>query len=127
MIYKVLFWIWFVLIIVLSLLPNTPKNKMEIGNIIFRIDYLEHLIVYFLLGFLFIMYQRTNTSMIIGIYIIMGIAWASLTEAVQLFVKGRTFNPVDLVYNSAGITLGLLITWIINRKYYSEKKVSTKV
>ena len=122
MIYKVLFWVWFTVIIILSFLPATPKNKLEIGNIMFRIDYIEHLIVYFLLGFLFIMYQRKNTGMMVIFYIILGIVWASLTEAVQLFVRGRTFNPVDLIYNSAGITMGIAITSIINRNYDPREK-----
>lgn len=113
------------LIIVLSILPGTPNNKLSIGDLIFRIDYVEHLVIYFFLGFFFIMYQRKNTRMNIILYIILGIILASLTEGVQLFVRGRTFNPVDLIYNSFGITLGLFITYIINRKYYSEGKVSS--
>lgn len=125
MIYKVLFWFWIALIIVLSVLPVTPNNKLEVGDLIFRLDYVEHLVIYFLLGFFFIMYQRKNTGMNIILYIILGIILASLTEGVQLFIRGRTFNPVDLIYNSFGISFGLFITYIINRKYYSQVKVSS--
>ncbi len=123
MIYRFLFWIWFGLIFVLSFIPCTPKNKLEIGNMIFRIDYFEHLVVYFMLGFFFIMYQRKNGSMKIFIYVMAGLLWAVLTESVQIFVRGRTFNPVDMIFNSLGITLGLLMTYAINRIYFSEKKV----
>jgi VanZ family protein len=113
MIYKILFWSWLVIISLLSVWPQLPVNKIDIGNSILRIDYMAHLAAYYLLVFLFLKGYLRNTRMryksallIIGI----GLAYAGLTEVIQLYVRGRTFNPVDLIYNCAGITLGLVIT-----------------
>ena len=127
MIYKILFWIWFVFIIIVSVLPTIPETKVNIGDSILRIDYLGHLIAYFLLGFLFIMWHKRDQGMnikILIIYFLAGIAYAAITEYIQLFIKGRTFNPFDLVYNCIGIFLGLYITFLFYRRYLRTKRVT---
>jgi VanZ family protein len=120
MIYKILFWSWIVIISLLSVWAQLPVNNIEKGYSIFRIDYMAHLIAYFLLGFFFIKGFLRNTGinyksaiLIVGI----GLIYAGLTEVVQLYVRGRTFNPLDLIYNCAGITIGLAITMASGRRH----------
>jgi VanZ family protein len=123
MIYKILFWSWIVIISLLSVWAQLPVNNIEKGYSIFRIDYMAHLIAYFLLGFLFIKGYLRNTRMryksallIVGI----GLIYAGLTEVIQLYIRGRTFNPVDLIYNCAGITFGLVITMASGKKHLNK-------
>ena len=120
MIYKILFWSWLVIIFLLSVWQKLPVNKLEKGYSILRIDYLAHLAAYFLLGFFFIKGYLRNTGikykfaiLIVGIGLIYGV----LTEVIQLYVKGRTFNPIDLIYNCAGITIGLVITMASGKRH----------
>jgi VanZ family protein len=128
MIYKILFWIWFIFILLVSVLPTIPETKVDIGITIFRIDYLEHLVAYFFLGFFFIMWHKGNPAINIKtliIYLLAGIAYASLTECIQLFIRGRTFNPVDLIYNCIGIVLGLYITFLLCKRHLKVKRIKT--
>ena len=47
--------------------------------------------------------------------IIIGILFAIITEAIQLFLPYRTFNINDLISNTLGIILGFPIILLINR------------
>ncbi len=120
MIYKIFFWSWLVIISLLSVWAQLPVNNMEKGYSFLRIDYLAHLAAYFFLGFFFIKGYLRNTVikykfaiLVVGI----GLIYAVLTEVIQLYVRGRTFNPLDLIYNCAGITIGLVITMASGRRH----------
>lgn len=113
------FWFWFILVTVLSVIPRTPRSRIAVWGLEFRIDYLEHLVVYFILGVLFVSSQRkvvSKTTIIKGLYILMWMIFASIMELVQKFVAGRSFNPNDMYYNVAGIIIGLVITMAYFRK-----------
>ncbi len=101
-------------VIILSLIPSTPKSTISISEQIeFRIDYSEHFVTYFLLGMLFIKGKQTiihKNNLTKGIYMILWITFAILTEMVQKFITGRTYNPVDMYNNIVGIISGFLIT-----------------
>ena len=107
------FWFWFIMVIILSVIPATPKSRINVWGFEFRMDYMEHLVVYFILGFLYVNRKRklvSETILIKVLYLLMWMIFAIATEVVQKFVAGRSFNPNDMYYNVLGISLGLVIT-----------------
>ena len=113
------FWFWFILVTILSVIPRTPGSRIAAWGLEFRIDYLEHLVVYFILGVVYVSSQRkvvSKTTIIKVLYILMWMIYAIGTELVQKFVAGRSFNPNDMYYNVTGIILGLVITMAYFRK-----------
>ncbi|MBN2213252.1 MAG: VanZ family protein [Bacteroidales bacterium] len=110
---NIVFHVWFIMVIILSVIPKTPKSRVVVWGLDFRMDYIEHLVVYFVLGLLYVKSNRgivSKKGIIKVLYILMWIAFAVATELVQKFIGGRTFNPNDMYYNTAGIVLGLVIT-----------------
>lgn len=107
------FWFWFMMVTILSVIPGTPKSRVNVWGLEFRMDYLEHLVVYFILGMLYAGRKGriVNETIIIKVlYIFMWMIFAIATELVQKLIAGRSFNPNDMYYNVAGIILGLVIT-----------------
>lgn len=107
------FWFWFIMVIILSVIPGTPKSRINIWGLDFRMDYMEHLVVYFILGLLYVNRKRSlvgETILIKVLYILIWMIFAIVMELVQKFVAGRSFNPNDMYYNVIGIILGLVIT-----------------
>lgn len=107
------FWFWFIMVTILSVIPGTPKSRVNVWGLEFRMDYLEHLVVYFILGMLYVGRKGriVNETIIIKVlYILMWMIFAIATELVQKLIAGRSFNPNDMYYNVAGIILGLVIT-----------------
>ncbi len=48
--------------------------------------------------------------------LLLGIFIASIDETHQLFIPGRHFNPMDMVYNYLGVVTGILIAFLQIRK-----------
>ena len=47
--------------------------------------------------------------------IIIGVLFATCTELFQLFVKSRSFNYLDLLFNLAGLPIGMLIIKLLQK------------
>ena len=101
---KTTFWIWFSIILILNVIPNTPEQKIELFGSPFRLDYLEHFAIFFILGILF---NLVKNSFKISVILLL-ISYAILTEVVQLIIPGRTFNPWDFIYNVIGLIAALI-------------------
>lgn len=114
LIYKY-FWLalfcgWSVFILVLSVIPANEilQKSNEEGN--FRWDYLEHFVAFFLLAVIFGFWRkstRAKNNKAIFTFIFLGLIYACITEIVQVGIPGRSFNPVDLLFNIAGILTGI--------------------
>lgn len=107
--FKVLFWLWGLIIFILSSLPNIPTQKINIWDEPFRLDYLEHFGVFAIWGTFFIIWNSSSAG-VFGIRkyyrAIMGlIIFACADEIHQIWIPGRTFNPLDLIYNVAGLLI----------------------
>ncbi len=112
---NVIFWVWFITVIILSVVPRTPRSQVRLWGLDFRLDYLEHLVVYFILGLLYVSRKRqvaSERNIIKVLYILMWMIFAIATEIIQKFVAGRSFNPNDMYYNVMGIILGLVTTMV---------------
>ena len=115
--YKWLFWIWLAIIIIASSIPNINAanisltgNKLEI-----RLDYILHLVIYFILALLFInwKYISINSSplLYLSLTITIGLVLSFLEELHQLIIPGRTFNLIDFYYNATGLLIGVFTTY----------------
>jgi len=116
LIFGILFVIWTVLLILLSVWPYTDTTvQQDLSE--FRWDYLEHFAFYFILTFLYILWRSDlnysiRTAELI-IYLFSGFIFSWLTEYGQIFIPGRSFNIIDMLFNIAGIILGIFICYYI--------------
>jgi len=108
---------WLVCLAVLSLIPYDGAEILPETYSDFRWDYLEHFAAYLLLGGLVTLWRlnRDFTLPLLEIVLIVGMGFivSLLLEYGQIFIPGRTFNIVDVIYNISGLTAGILCAWII--------------
>lgn len=122
--FKFLFWIWLITIFILSSLPNIPTQQINIWDEPFRLDYLEHFLVFGGLSGFFVVWKSDEN----GIFkikehitaIILLILFASVDEIHQIWITGRTFNPLDLIYNVLGLITFFILSPIILKQFYKK-------
>jgi len=114
LLYKITFWTGYAAMLILAVLPSggnlSGKNVATI-----RLDYLVHFGVYLAIAmyiiagrkFGFQLFRNHSTTKSIIIVILLAV----ITELLQLAVPYRTFNPLDLVANVAGVAVCLLVCW----------------
>jgi len=116
-VFKYLFWIWLILILTISSIPDLPGPELKSRDSLFRLDYLIHLTEYFVLVSLLLFwrggrdYRLTNKFVILTL--IGGLVIATIDEYHQLWIPGRTFNPIDMYANYAGILSGTFFAVLI--------------
>ncbi len=105
---NIVFWSYATAILILNIIPDIPTPKVERGDEMIRLDYLIHFLVFFLGGLLYYKWNilRKNDHKPI-LLILFGLIYALTCELLQLWIPGRTFNPVDLIYNTLGVVFGL--------------------
>jgi VanZ family protein len=126
--FRILFWVWGLVIFILSSLPNIPTQKVNIWDEPFRLDYLEHFGVFAIWGGLFVVWKMKP----IGHFYVKNYIWpiiatlvfAAADEFHQIWIPGRTFNPLDLIYNMTGLlaaySLGpLFLKWVFKKELSS--------
>ncbi len=108
--------IYLYILIILSVIPtgdNIVLNEIEVLS--FRADYLVHCLIF--LPWMILAWLDLNkkgvTSIIRFKYALIwfaaGLFIAISSEVVQIWLPHRSYNPVDLFYNVAGIGAGLFI------------------
>jgi VanZ family protein len=114
-------------IILLSVWP-VPQEMIEEDAGGFRWDYLEHFLGYFALGTFYIMWRGDRKFFILGIELLLfaGIAFSLslLLEYTQLFIPGRAFNIMDVLFNLAGVAGSILFIYYYFIRYYLRKRNS---
>ena len=120
---RILFWIWFVIIIVLADIPNltTGRDRLHEWGFEIRLDYIAHFLLYFVFSFLFICWKvdekfNINELLLLG-FIIGGLVLGVVDEYHQKVVPGRTFNPVDMFYNVLGLVCGIIVTYVFIKRF----------
>ena len=132
--HKKLLWLilliaWTSLIIYMSLRPGAnellKKHFFEI-----RMDYILHLLAYFTFGFLYVLWRGNSNfeikSIELTIITAAAIGFSILLEYFQLLIPGRSFNVVDMVYNTIGAILGVGITYFYILRHFLKKRYSTQ-
>jgi glycopeptide antibiotics resistance protein len=113
--YKILFYTYTVLIVLLVVLPINSDTSSSMNNLFvvrIRLDYLLHFIVF--LPWVFLLRKiskenfRTAPVKTLGL-ILLGLLFATSTELVQYFLAYRAFNINDLIANSLGVLLGAVV------------------
>lgn len=117
---KIVFWLWLLFIAIVSTLPNIPTQKINIWDQPFRLDYLEHFGVFAILLGLFVIWKsdehahfnvRAELLFLVGLFV-----FAIADEIHQIWIPGRSYNPLDLIYNVLGFIAGLYITKFVLQK-----------
>ncbi|MFZ5939081.1 MAG: VanZ family protein [Bacteroidota bacterium] len=107
-----LFFSWLTLIPVFSMIPGSRTVDFILGDGSgIRWDYIEHSLVFGILAFLFFLWRKSKTRQPRGNFFLFlgtGLVYAILTEVLQIAVPGRTFNPLDALFNAAGFLVVLL-------------------
>ncbi|UCG27992.1 MAG: VanZ family protein [Bacteroidales bacterium] len=114
---KYLFWTWLVLILIVSSVPDLPVQELSSGDSPVRLDYILHLIEYFILVSLLLFWRagpdhRIKYRFIVPAFLVIMVI-ASLDEYHQVWIPGRTFNPMDMYYNYAGVVTGMFFSLIV--------------
>ena len=118
------FWSLFLLIIVLSIIPSSSdvlKSDKDYGV---RLDYAIHFTIYFLLVVFYALWRvdkqpgRLTTNILL---IIIALVYAAANEFLQLYVPSRSFNPVDMIFNIAGVLLGIFVNYFVILRYYHSR------
>ena len=112
--------LWIILIILFSSLPRLPDVNIKTDNFNLRVDYIIHLLEYGSLAFFTILTfapseVKLNARRVVIIFIAL-MLFAMADEFHQLLIPGRTFNPIDLVFNLLGLVGGILFTVLLGRK-----------
>ncbi len=116
-VFKYLFWIWLILILTVSSIPDLPGPELTTEDTLLRWDYLIHGIEYFFLVMFFLFWQGNKMSRIsksFALFTLIGVLLiATLDECHQIWIPGRTFNPMDMYANYTGIVIGSLFSLIV--------------
>jgi VanZ family protein len=113
---------WAVLIATISSIPNLPNPEIPENNFItFRLDYLFHFCVFFVLGMAVVLWQIPGslklTFISVGLILLLGTAFGIVDEVHQLIIPGRRYNPIDLFYNLFGYWTGVLLSYLFFVRY----------
>ena len=102
-----------IIIIGICYLSITPTETLTIGN-----DKISHFIAYSTLMFnVGLLTYLNRPGFIRGI--ILSILFGALIEIIQHFVPGRVMSFLDIVANSTGVLLGVLLTMLLYKKIHS--------
>ena len=131
-IFGIMFSVWMIILILLSVWP-TVSSIIQQDVTEFHWDYLEHFILYFILGFLYVLWRIDKNFYIpvleFIIFLVAGFIFSWLTEYLQVFIPGRAFNLYDMISNMVGIISGTLMSYffierIILKNYLRRKTTS---
>ncbi len=119
-IFAILFFTLLAALLALTYYPDLPDLKVRVRDEWFRLDYIGHLGFYAAISASFITW-RTGwrgkiPGMLIFFTILAGTITGIITEFSQLAIPGRSFDPVDMAYNCAGVLAGVAVVYALSRK-----------
>ncbi|MEX1240714.1 MAG: VanZ family protein [Cyclobacteriaceae bacterium] len=93
------------LIIIAVLIPGRDLRDVNIGGY----DKLIH-VAMFAVWAVAVRYDFDNRPFNFPVAFIAGISFSALTEILQLFVEGRSFDTYDMLADAVGLIIGLWIS-----------------
>lgn len=109
-IYIILFIAYIAGIITLLVIPVSNITKIKIASRLpIRADYLVHALLFFPWAFFMFAFKKINKV----VWLLLGVMLGVLMEAVQYFLNYRSFDFYDMIADSVGLVLGLLIVVVI--------------
>ncbi len=116
---KFIFFLYFIVIIIMSSIPQIPIPKIKAFDSIIRLDYFVHFIEYFILSIFFILWRLDNRSVFrfktFLLYIVIGLSIAFLDEFHQILIPGRAFNIIDIMFDAFGFIMGIFVMYRSNK------------
>ena len=106
-------------ILIVSSVPNLPQPEMQTSGHVIRLDYFLHFLVYFFPAFTAVMWLSGRDGCIAHrkfvILLLAGVLFGCIDEIHQIYIPGRRFNPIDLIFNAVGFVSGAILTyhWLI--------------
>ncbi|MBS6025319.1 MAG: VanZ family protein [Paeniclostridium sordellii] len=100
----------------LPIIGNTIKELMKIGIAEFLIRKSAHMFLYFMLAILIYMVFKNINNIKVYIYSLTGcFIYACTDEIHQLFITGRSGEFKDVLVDTLGAIIGLLLVFMINK------------
>ena len=102
---RILFFIWFGLIVFLSVVPHGSSDQSFLSSVaLTRSGFFQHVFGYFVLSTLacLVFEKKRLWLYLVGIVLLGG-----FLEVVQFYLPYRTFNVYDVVANEVGMVLGM--------------------
>lgn len=104
---------YFVAIILGSVSPSMDSGALEIDFLDFRTDYILHALAFLVIPVLsFIASGMNCVSYQWKVLLLFGVILAFGAEFLQLLAPSRTFNPLDILSNLFGLSIGIIIARI---------------
>jgi VanZ family protein len=108
---------WLAFLAVLSLIPYDGTELLPETGSDFRWDYIEHFTGYLVLGGLVTLWRLNRNYTVpfweIILVVAAGFIVSFALEYAQLFIPGRSFNVIDVVYNISGLATGIILAWVV--------------
>lgn len=112
--YKILTFIWAGIILVLSITPGNYIPPVEFKLI--APDTLAHFVFYFVLVYLHLQWKKSSTNISKLIILSISIIYGFSIEIIQgTLILGRFFDVFDVLTNTIGSILGLIIYIFITK------------
>ena len=118
---KYFFWLWLIALLVLNVIPlgNETSHSLSGNRVVFRLDYLIHLISFLAFAWVVIL-GRVSKQPLFSKYELLKFATVVIVaacgfEMVQIVLPYRAFNPVDLMFNMSGAVVGIMVVWVSRR------------
>ena len=117
--YKLLFFIWFGLIVFFSVVPNSAGDQSFLAKMsITRSGFFLHVFGYFVLTALaFFAFEKKRFWLYLVGIVLVGV----LFEGVQYVMPTRTFNWYDIVANACGVLF--FVVWMF---FISHRRTQTR-
>ncbi len=107
--YRILLFSYAVLILIVS---STPSS--DLPNIwLLHYDKAIHFFEYFIFGMLAIKSMKAITLRIVFVLIPFGILFGMIDEYLQSFISGRYSSGLDVLSDTLGFAVGLILVYII--------------
>lgn len=120
----ILFYIFCLFLI--AVLPINGKESTVNGTYVFklRLDYLFHILLF--LPWMSLILINTSDIKDFGFFkplmwFALGFALVFITEGMQYFIPYRAFNVKDLISNSTGLIIGLVLYLFLRSKKFQTK------
>ena len=112
--YHKIFFFLFIAIIIISSIPNLSTPKISVTHrFSIRTGYIFHLLEYLCFVSTFLLWQIQERKIHKTIYFlfvaILFVLFAFFDELHQKIIPGRICNPIDFIYDCAGIFLDFII------------------
>ncbi len=107
--WTLVFYAWLVTIYLLTSSPGSPDSVSE-SILGVRIDYIKHFLAFFLIPVFYFFACGAFLEKIFRdkYYIfLLAVLFSILTEIQQYWIAGRIFNLWDMIFNMAGLLLGI--------------------